>query len=153
MVARARFWCAINAYALLLDVFGFLAVVWALWTFGTWPILAVLTGALAAYLIYAGICVHLSYAEKVRIFQVLIRRNRSVFRRESFRDFMAVPCHRLVVRMVLRRLGCSSEFAVLKRMYYRYPWEKRLPQATVLRVFKNNQEGVRWLLQQQNNPT
>lgn len=142
----------INAYALLLDVFGFLVAVWVLSAFRTWPILAVLAGTLAAYLIYAGICIHLSYGEKVRIFQILIRRNRNVFRRESFRDFMAVPCHRLVVRMALHRLGCSSEFAVLKRMYYRYPWEKRLSQATVLRVFKNAQEGEKWLLQQQSNP-
>ena len=153
MIARARFWCAINAYALLLEVLGFLAAVWALWTFGTWPISAVLTGTLAAYLIYAGICVHLSYGEKVRMFRALLRRNRRAFRRDSFKEFMGVPCHRLVVRMVLHRLDCPSEFSRLKRMYYRYPWEKRLPQATVLRVFKNSQEGEQWLLQQQSNPT
>ena len=95
----------------------------------------------------------LEIAEKVRMFRVLLRRNRRAFRRDSFKEFMGVPCHRLVVRMVLHRLDCPSEFSRLKRMYYHYPWEKRLPQATVLRVFKNSQEGEQWLLQQQSNPT
>lgn len=147
MIARAKFWIGINAYALLLDCLGLTAFAWAWRLFGTWPVAASLSVIIGAFVMYGGIGIHSTYHEKCRIYSLLLRRNRHGLRIDAFRDFMSVPCHRLVVRMVLCRLDRSHKYADLKRRFYVPPWQRRFSNDTQLIVFRSKEEGDEWLLQ------
>lgn len=146
MVARARFWVSINAYALLLDAVGLMLLALAVMLLQNWFVAAVSSALLGVGLVYGGMGVHSTYDEKRRIYSVLLKRNAQAVRLDTFRDFMSVPCHRLVVRMVLHRLNCDSEYETVKRLFYVPPWRRNRACETVLHVFRSKEEGARWLL-------
>ena len=150
MLARARFWLLINVYAILLDCIGVVGLVIALSLSRTWPVAATLCGIVAGWILYGGVGVHSTYQEKCRIYTVLLKRNAVSLHIESFRDFMSVPCHRIVVRLVLHKLGLQRQYAVIKQAYYVPPWKRRFTDETKLYVFKSKEEGDQWLLQQGN---
>ena len=148
MVARARFWVCVNAYALLLDAVGLMLLAFAVMMPQTWFVAAVSSALLGVGLIYGGIGVHSTYDEKRRIYSVLLKRNARAVQLDTFRDFMTVPCHRLVVRMVLHRLNCDSEYETVKRRFYVSPWRRKRGQETILHVFRFKEEGLQWLVRQ-----
>jgi len=150
MPSRAKFWICINVYALLLDGLGLSAFTLAFVLFGTWPVTALIVSLGGAFLVYGGLGIHSTYSEKCRIYSVLIRRNAHQLRKETFRDFMEVPCHRIIVRMALHRVGCDREYYAIKKEYYVPPWRRSFGDETKLFVFKTKEEGDRWLLQQNN---
>ncbi|GEM_PF-2722709 len=150
MLSKLRFWIAVNVYALLLDVIA-LAVFWvALPLSRTGFSLCALAAGVGVFLLYGALGIHGTYPEKRRIYSFLLRKNARLFRIESFRDFMGVPCHRVLVWMVLRRLGRQSEYAAVKKAYYRYPWQRHFPDETILHVFHTKEDGDAWLLRQKN---
>lgn len=150
MLARTRFWLFINVYALLMDCVGVAGLVMAILLSRTWSVAAILCGLAAAWILYGGIGIHSTYREKCRIYSVLLKRNTVKLHAESFKDFMAVPCHRMIVRMVLHKLNLDSQYVEIKRMYYIAPWKRRFSSETELFIFKTKVEGDQWLLRQQN---
>lgn len=149
MVARAKFWVCINAYALLLDGLSLTAIALSLCMFRTWLVLSLVVLVVGVYTLCGGIGIHLTYREKCRIYALLVRRNAHGLRIDSFKDFMSVPCHRLVVRMVLCRIGYFHEYATVKRKFYVPPWRREFPTDTELVVFKTKEEGAAWLSHQE----
>lgn len=145
MLARVKFWMCINAYALLLDALSLTAIALSLCMFRTWLVLSLGVLLIGIYMFCGGIGIHMTYGEKCRIYALLVRRNAHGLRIESFRDFMSVPCHRLVVRMVLYRVGYSREYATVKRKFYVSPWRREFQTDTELVVFKTKEEGEAWL--------
>ena len=150
MIARVKFWICINAYALLLDGLSLMAFALAWKLFQTWLVAALLIAIVGAYVLYGGIGIHSTYDEKCRIYSLLLRRNSHGLRIETFRDFMSVPCHRLVVRMVLCRIKSSQVYANIKDRFYIPPWRRRFSNDTQLIIFKSKEEGDKWLLQRNN---
>jgi hypothetical protein len=148
MAARVKFWIYINVYALLLDVLGCVAFGIAFLVFKTWLAAAIVFCVAAVYLLHNGFKIHSTYSEKCRIYNTLIRRNKNGIQRESFKKFLSVPCHRIIVRMVLARLRQESIYRELIRAYYIPPWKRGFSTKTTYRIFKTKEEGDQWLLEQ-----
>ncbi len=154
MLPEIMFWAAVNVYALLLDAMALASFGMAYVLFRSGLVFcSAVTATVGALLLYGALGIHGTYGEKCRIYSVLLRLNARSFRVESFKNFMSVPCHRVLVRMILSRLGRSSEYSRIKAAYYRYPWQVKTPDATILHVFKSKEEGNAWLLLQQNKST
>lgn len=150
MFTRLKFWITVNVYALLLDALS-LFVFWIAYSlFRTGLVLGVLIVSVGVMLLYAAIGIHGTYPEKCRIYSVLLRVNKKQFKLESFRDFVGVPCHRVLVRMVLSKLDKAHEYPSIIKAYYRYPWQNEVQSDTKVYVFKGKDEGAAWLLQQKN---
>ena len=147
MFARAKFWIRINIYAILLDVLGCITFAMAFLLLRTWLVATILCCIVAIFILYGGVGVHSTYPEKCRIYAILIRRNSNGVKEESFKDFLSVPCHRVIVRMVLHELHQSTKYSEIKKKYYVPPWERRFPTETIYHVFKTKEEGDQWLLQ------
>ena len=147
-MAKFKFWIVINVYALLLDVLSVIIFCASFKMYSKGFVFCLLLATMGTFLLYGAIGIHGTYSEKSRIYSILLRKNHRHYRRESFKDFVSVPCHRVLVRMVLRRLRRSEEYAVIKKMYYRYPWQRELTTETVLKIFNTKEEGDLWLLQQ-----
>ena len=147
-MARVKFWVCINAYGLLLDLLGLAALVVAWRAAPACLAASVLASLVGAYALYGGIGIHSTYGEKCRIYELLSRRNRKSLRVDTFADFMSVPCHRLVVRMVLRHGGYACAYKTIKRRFYVPPWRRRMPCGTELIVFRTKEDGDKWLARQ-----
>ena len=145
--ARAKFWLCINIYAILLDVVGCMTFVMAILLFRTWLVATIFCCFLAAFILYGASGIHSTYPEKCRIYAILIRKNSNGIKLESFKEFLSVPCHRVIVRMVLHQLHQSARYREIKKKYYVAPWEKRCSMETTYHIFKTKEEGEQWLLQ------
>ena len=144
MLAKCRFWAVINVYALLLDVIALLMFWAAFRLVGSGLALCIILAFVGAFLLYGALGIHGTYAEKRRIYGILLRKNAREFHIDSFKDFMGVPCHRVVVMMVLGKLGKRSAYGEIKRKYYRYPWQSRFDDTTILHIFQSKGEGKPW---------
>ena len=71
-----------------------------------------------------GVGVAFSYPVKLRMYRILVQRNKDGFRLETFRNFVDAPCHRLVVRAALLKNGQGGHYREVMRAWYRYPWQK-----------------------------
>lgn len=115
----------LNAYAFLLDVIS--AVLFGacgVFAFcGSWMI-ACACAAIGFFFLSGGIGVHQTFAEKRRLHYLLERRNCRAIRPETFREYLDVPCHRLVVRSVLCRLGHREKYREVIKLYYKWPWQR-----------------------------
>lgn len=147
MPAKLKFWLFVNVYALLMDFLAFAAFFFAWSIYGKYLVLGLISALVGALSLYAAIGIHGTYSEKCRIYTALLRKNTRAFRPESFREFVSVPCHRVLVRMVLRKLGRSGDYAAILKAYYRYPWQRKISLETEFKVFKTKEEGDAWLLQ------
>lgn len=147
---KVKFWMAVNVYALLLDALALAAFIIAILLFRTAFVLCVVLSLMGVLLFYGAIGIHGTYPEKCRIYSILLKKNSQQFKIDSFRDFVSVPCHRVIVRMVLSKLGKSSEYMNIKKAYYHYPWQRQFQDDTVLHVFTTKEEGDAWLLRQKN---
>ena len=135
MLAKIKFWVTVNVYALLLDVMALMAFGAAYLLFQTGLAFSLIALIVGVFLLYGAIGIHGTYPEKCRLYSLLLRKNARLFRMESFKDFMGVPCHRVLVRMLLCKLGRESEYSKIKKAYYRYPWQTRFRNDTILHVF------------------
>jgi uncharacterized membrane protein YkvI len=55
-----------------------------------------------------------TWNDKQRVLTVLINRNKSCFRADTFKIYMQAPCSRLIVRSVLRQLHLQEKYKELK---------------------------------------
>ncbi len=149
MLSILPLWISLNTYALLLDAMAMAggAGAWMLFTSGhqIWGWTAVI---IAAILLFSAIRVHLSYPQKLKAYRLLYKRNHDTFHRSSFHEFMGTPCHRMMVRVVLSRIGHKEEYDII----FKDVWGTGLPccslkPATVI-IFQNAEEGARWLKSQ-----
>ena len=95
----------VNVYALLLDVLALMTFWGGCLLSQLGLVYCLIALAVGAFLLYGAIGIHGTYLEKRRIYSLLLRKNARLFRIESFKDFMSVPCHRVIVRMALEKLG------------------------------------------------
>lgn len=64
-----------------------------------------------------------SWEDKKRKYNILIKRNQDSFRSDVFKEYMEAPCGRLLVRIVLKDLGMSSQYKQLVKFYYKPFWK------------------------------
>ena len=142
-------WILLNAYAFLLDALALAsgAVTYLLFCRGhyAWSIFPVIAFVV---LLVSAIKLHLSYPHKLKTYYTLYRRNRCALHYDSFKEFMGVPCHRLIVRTVLHRIGHPEEYGVI----FEKAWGSALPccspRPAEVHIFHNAEEGARWLKEQ-----
>ena len=146
MVDRFRIWITINAYAILLDVVAtVMAYACVLIFLNNCWVLGACVGIGSIWCIYGGIGVHGTYKRKMRLYMALLKRNKRHLSFSSFRDYMDVPCHRMIVRLVLRDIGRSFDYPRVRKKYYRWPWNRRPSTGTsTLVIFKTNEEWQTW---------
>ena len=137
MLSRIKFWVVINVYALFLDVMALMTFGAAYLLFQSGLVFGIIVSIVGAFLLYGAIGIHGTYPEKRRMYLLLFRKNARLFRIESFKNSMSVPCHRVLVRRLLSDLGRESEYPKIKKAYYRYPWQTRFPDDTVLHIFSH----------------
>jgi len=78
-----------------------------------------------------------AYEDKKRKREILLNRNRDVFRPDTFDVFMQAPCGRLLVRSVLSELGKSGEYKDLlkrKKPFFVLLKENCVPAKTVIYI-------------------
>lgn len=134
----------LNAYAFLLDFMAAAAFCagGAAVLNGAW-ITACACAALGIFFLSGGIGVHQTYGEKLRLHFILERRNKKAIRPESFKEYLDVPCQRLVVRSVLCRLGHKEKYREVMKSYYRWPWQ-RFSSSEDRLIFTNEEDAKRF---------
>ena len=60
-----------------------------------------------------------SWQSKKRVYDILMRRNTPQLVPQSFKEYICAPCGRLMVRLVLKDLGCPDRFPELSRTLVR----------------------------------
>lgn len=56
-----------------------------------------------------------SWKDKKRMYNILFRQNVKEFKEESFYKYMMTPCGRALARTVLRDIGCSNKYPLIKK--------------------------------------
>lgn len=144
-------WCILNAYALLADV---AALGMAFLSYFCWRMHGHLTlfASVCSFvvLVCGAVNLHASYPEKRRIFRTLLWRNRHGLREEAFEGLFDAPCLRLLVRLVLHRIGRDDAYGRLLHRFYVPPWKLDHHREDTCLVFKTPEEGLTWLSQRNN---
>lgn len=124
-LGRLPLWLVLNAYAFLLDGITITLVVGTLlaWAHGH-SLVAWALGICAWLAFVSAIRLHGTYGIKRHLFFTLLHRNARTLRIASFEDFVDVPCHRLIVYIVLCRLGKASVYREVIKRYYVVPWRR-----------------------------
>lgn len=95
-----------------------------------------------------GVKILWSWKDKKRSYHILIERNSTQIHLESFKEYMQAPCGRLIVKVVLKDLGESRQYKILKKRYN--PSVKEClaaikagakPKRTVVTMYSTNSEG------------
>ena len=146
MLSALPLWIPLNVYAFLLDALALAggAGAWALFSSGC-PVWGGAAAFAAAALLFAAIRVHLSYPAKLKAYHTLCLRNRDTLRIASLVDFMGSPCYRMVVRMVLYRVGHPEAYKVVYREFWGSGMPCFSPRLSTVTIFKDAEEGANWL--------
>lgn len=103
------------------------------------------------------ISIFCSWEDKKRKYSVLIHRNTSEFREDTFKEYMSAPCGRLLVIIVLKDLGETEKYTILQK--YRLSIFKEIRQCFKTRPTKviihnkktrNNERGKNKTIQSDN---
>ena len=142
-------WIFLNVYAFLLDILALSAggAAWYLFAHG-YTVLGWAATTLAVGFATAAISVHASYPQKLRTYEVLLRRNREELHPRSFYEFMGAPCYRLVVRAVLKELGHADRYRGIFRACWGDGFSWCSPMPAEITIFRNREEARRWLREQ-----
>lgn len=130
----------LNTYAFLLFFMGIGIVLIPLYRVSWW--LAALQIIVFFVCERNAVRIFASWKDKKRKYHILMERNASALRPESFKEYMQAPCGRLLVRIVLDDLGSKDEYSTLMKL--RQPLWTNLksgcrPQETV--VYINEQKS------------
>jgi hypothetical protein len=130
----------LNTYAILILLSGILTLVLPFYLITKWILIAQIIIAVQLFLISGRL--FSTWDAKKREIYLLINRNKTEFRPDTFEIYMQAPCGRLVVREALRRLNKKSEYKTLLKL--RKPFLERLknnctPSKTVIFI---NEESV-----------
>lgn len=136
----------LNTYAYLLLLAGIGIVFIPLHSFHRAFLIPQIIAAL--FFINLGIKILKRWKEKKRSYHILIERNSTKIHHESFKEYMQAPCGRLIVKVVLKDLGESRQYKILKKRYN--PSFKEClsaiktgarPKKTVVTMYSTNSEG------------
>lgn len=145
MLSRIPLWLVLNYYTFLLDAFciamGLLS--WGCFTRESF-IFALLCAGCVALIGYAAIVLHSTYPMKRHLFATLKRRNRKQIHLNSFKDFVDAPCHRLIVRTVLAHVSQAEVYREVLKLYYVYPWKRRVFVDGEIVVFRTPEAYEAW---------
>jgi len=154
VLAALPVWLALNAYALLLDGLAVMTGLASGMSFIRAGIAGgIIWGTMALLFLTGGIKVHQTYPMKLHLFRILIRRNARQINLETFRDYLDVPCLRLVVRTVLHHLGAPAMYRSVMRRYYRPPWRRDYGFGSSIHIFNSQQEAKEWISKRNSRPT
>jgi len=106
----------INTWALFLDILAICGISFLLTgmhnLFIFFPVLlAVLC------LAFNGIRLHSHYPERLKVLEILLRKNKAELREDTFREFMYAPCGRMLVLEALDTLGYKNRYSEIARRY------------------------------------
>jgi len=104
----------LNFYNFVLILSGALALAVPLQLISKW--FWILKGIAALYFFGQAINLFSTWPDKVVKREILIGKNKSEFRPDTFEIFMQAPCGRLLVRSVLSELGKSHEYKNLLKL-------------------------------------
>lgn len=134
-ISTFRRFLYLNTYAFLLILIGISASAIPLWDYSI--LFAIAQGSISIICIKGGYSIFKSWNDKKRKYQILITRNNDAFREDTFSEYMKAPCGRLLVKLVLRDLGISSQYCGLLKYKTSFIRESRKPQGFKI-VFHNN---------------
>lgn len=109
----------LNSYALLLLLVGGGILLLPGWLIHWSVVIAQVVVALP--FLKNGIRILNAWESKMREYNILMQRNAKNFTPSSFAKYMEAPCGRLLVRVVLKDLGCSKRYKELK-VYKKSIW-------------------------------
>lgn len=112
----------LNIYAFLLVFLGIGIAFIPLYLWSGWLIVIQVVATVSC--IYNGLKIFATWRDKKRKYEVLLQRNRTEFRPETFYEYMQAPCGRLLVRVVLSDLDCPCRYRELLSL--REPLRKRI---------------------------
>lgn len=104
----------LNLYAILLFLGGICVLGIPFWKLSIWFIIP---QAILIFIIFkASYRILSSWEDKKRKYAILIERNRTQLRQDTFYEYMQAPCGRLLVRIVLNDLGQSQYYNSLLKL-------------------------------------
>jgi len=101
----------LNIYSFLIVCAGILALVLPFYSITKWTLVIQAIIAIKLFMISGRL--FSSWEYKKREIDLLVNRNKTEFRPETFEVFMQAPCGRLVVREALRDLNMQEKYKVL----------------------------------------
>ncbi len=104
----------LNSYAILLFLLGMACAFIPCYKV-SWLLVAVQVVAVILFLRGAAI-IFSSWNDKKRKYAVLMERNSSGIRHETFSEYVQAPCGRLLIRIVLKDLGLQSEYRNIMKL-------------------------------------
>jgi len=125
----------LNAYAFLLLLVGIGIAFFPGYRIGWW--LEAILIVVALVCLRGSWRIFFSWKDKKRKYDMLMQRNAETFRPDTFTEFMQAPCGRLLIRLVLKDMGCPERYAELVPL--RKSLKQRLsdgcrPQKTVIYI-------------------
>ena len=108
----------LNTYSFLLLICGI--IVFAIPLFIVSKILIIPQIFFTLFLLNSAIKLFATWNDKKRMYKVLILKNKKQFRADSFKDFMQVPCGRLLTKAVLKDLRLKEKYKEL--LVYKKPF-------------------------------
>jgi hypothetical protein len=129
----------LNTYAFLL-VFGGIGIALIPCYLVSWWLVAI-QAIIVVICIKNGLKIFRSWPDKKRKYMILMQRNETEFRLDTFTEFMQAPCGQLLTKIVLADLEKSYEYKKLKII--KQPFLKTIkqsckPQKTVVYTNENN---------------
>lgn len=77
---------------------------------------AIVCQVIAVFIVLKGaVNIFHSWEDKKRKYNVLMERNKEEFRADTFSEFMAAPCGRLLVKIVLHDLGIPDRYKPMRK--------------------------------------
>ena len=117
MRKTARF-IYLNTYAILILICGITAALLPLYKVSWWLIIP--QAVVCLFCLKQAVQLFSSWNDKMRKYDILIKRNKTYFHPNSFKPFMNAPCGRLLVKAVLHDLGISNRYKEL--LVFREPF-------------------------------
>ncbi len=107
----------LNTYSFLLLFCGIFTVLIPLFRISKWLIIPQLIVSL--FCLKQAAHLFLTWKDKKIKYEILMGKNKNVFRPDSFKIFMQAPCGRLLTKAVLKDLGLSNKYKEL--LIYKEP--------------------------------
>lgn len=105
----------LNTYGFVLAILGL--ILFSIPTLQLSVLLFVVKCLIVLFLEYKGIFIFSQWEEKKKHYQQLMSINQKRIKGESFESFIRTPCGRLLTKAVLRDLGKTEYYPVLKKTY------------------------------------
>ena len=131
----------LNAWALVLDFSALVLLPFVLVGRAFFPFFV--AGIIVClFLAFNGIRLHAHYTSRVKVLDILIKKNKAEFRQDTFREFMYAPCGRMLVREALDTLGYSYQYRDFARQYPLFSRRTQLERTSLEIIPYNDDTGA-----------